>query len=82
MGILLTCVHIIIIIIIRSVPVTQCRKVPDQECVTRSEDVCEAVPRTRCGDIHRRVPHTLQRRKPVQVCGGEPGGGHQYVIES
>ena len=58
---------------------TQCRSVPDQECVTRAEEVCEAVPRTQCGDIIRRVPHRLQRRRPVQVCGPQP---EQYVIES
>ena len=64
----------------RTVPVTECRKVPDEECVTREEEVCEEVPRTRCGDIHRRVPHTLRRRKPVQVCGGQRG--EELVIET
>ena len=65
----------------RSVPVTKCRKVPDRECQIGKKQVCEDKPETECDDIHRKVPHTLKRKKPVEVCNSESDSENKYVIE-
>ena len=51
----------------RTVPVTKCTKVPEKQCETKVQDVCVDTPETKCDDIHRRIPHTLKRQKPVEV---------------
>ena len=51
----------------RTVPVTKCTKVPEKQCETKTRDVCVDTPETQCDDIHRKIPHTLKRQKPVEV---------------
>ena len=73
----------------RTVPVTECHQVTDQRCQTLTNTVCSVSPQVDCRDIKRKVPHTLQRRKPVEVCQEEAalgvssveGEGENYVID-
>lgn len=58
---------------------TKCRKVPDRECQIGKRKVCEDKPETECDDIHRKVPHTLKRKKPVEVCDSD--SENKYVID-
>ena len=61
---------------------TQCRKVPDRECQVDQKTVCVERPETQCEDIHKKVPHTLRRKKPVQVCSDDPeNGDDKYVFD-
>ena len=65
--------------ICRSVPVTECRQVTEEQCETRHNTTCTVSPEVKCRNIQRKVPHTLQRRKPVEVCAG---AGEDFVIEA
>ena len=58
----------------RTVPVTECDQVTEQQCRSLTNTVCTVSPQVNCRDIKRKVPHTLQRRKPVEVCQESAGG--------
>ena len=70
----------------RTVPVTECQKVTEEKCESLTNTVCTVSPQVDCRDIKRKVPHTLQRRKPVEVCqesavAASSQDGEGYVIE-
>ena len=65
---------------------TECEQVTEQQCQTLTRTACTVSPQVNCRDIKRKVPHTLQRRKPVEVCqesavAASSQDGEGYVIE-
>ena len=69
----------------RNVPVRECEAVTEEQCETLSKTACTVSPQVNCRDIQRKVPHTLQRRKPVEVCGAGASSseveGESFVID-
>ena len=60
----------------------ECKEVTEEQCRTLENTVCEVTPEVQCRNIQRKVPHTLQRRKPVEVCQGQEAGLSPQVIEA
>ena len=50
------------------VPVRECEEVKERICEQKEREECKEVPHRECKDIHRKVPNTLTRNMPVQVC--------------
>ena len=66
----------------------ECHQETEEQCQSLTNTVCTVSPQVNCRDIKRTVPHTLQRRKPVEVCQESAGGvssqqgeGDGYVID-
>ena len=55
----------------RNVPVEECRKVKESVCERKEKEECQEEPSKECKDIHKKVPNTIKRRKPIQVCSGK-----------
>ena len=56
------------------VPVTECKEVKERFCQQKEREECKEVPHMECKDIHRKVPNTIIRTMPRQICGEEVDG--------
>jgi hypothetical protein len=61
------------------IPVRECKEVKERICEHMEREECKEVPHRECKDIHRKVPNTITRNMPVQVCK-EEGEGVDVVI--
>ena len=64
-----------------NVPIRECKEVKERICEQKEREECKAVPHRECKDIHRKVPNTITRNMPRQVCG-EENNGEAVVVEA